>query len=62
MPPKDKKKKELNPEWPPDVPGPLPEIPGASLKELRSDVVRFREDLAQASKERTEVATDRVSE
>ena len=61
MPPKDKKKKDINPTWPGDVPGPDPNMKDASLKDLKATVLQLRNELAQASKERTEVATDRVS-
>ena len=60
----------MEPAWPKDIPGPYsggadpsdPKgIPHPPLKELKGDVLKLREELKVASKERTEAATDRVS-
>jgi hypothetical protein len=68
--PKAKAPKVLEPAWPKDIPGPYsggadpsdPKgIPHPPLKELKGDVLKLREELKVASKERTEAATDRVS-
>ena len=66
MPPRAKPPPQ--PSWPKDIPGPYsgpdPSDPKGSpiptLKELKDDVLKLREELRVAAKERTEAATDRV--
>ena len=68
MPPRPKPPKVLDPSWPKDIPGPYsgPDpndpkgTPTPALKELKDDVLKLREELRAAAKERTEAATDRV--